>query len=48
MSMTAMQPATLAFGQRGPNFGLPNVEGGLERFYDRFIGNLMVLVFYPS
>jgi len=49
MTMTAMQPPSLlSFGQRGPNFGLPNVEGGLERFYDRFVGNLMVLVFYPS
>ena len=49
MTMPMMQPpALLGFGQRGPNFGLPSVEGRLERFYDRFIGNLMVLVFYPS
>ncbi len=41
-------PALLDPGQRGPNFALRNAEGRVERFYDRFIGNMMLLLFYPS
>ena len=40
---TSLEP-----GQRGPNFALRNAEGRVERFYDRFIGNMMLLLFYPS
>ena len=35
-------------GQRGPNFALRSVEGRVERFYDRFIGNMMLMLLYPS
>ena len=41
-------PALLEPGQRAPNFALRNAEGQVERFYDRFIGNMMLLLFYPS
>ncbi len=40
--------AGIAPGQRGPDFLLPNPDGKLGRFYDRFTGNLAVLFFYPS
>ena len=40
--------ALLEPGQRGPNFALRTAEGQVERFYDRFIGNMMLLLFYPS
>lgn len=44
----AAPPALLEPGQRGPNFALRSAEGHVERFYDRFIGNMMLLLFYSS
>ena len=41
-------PPALESGQRAPNFALPNVEGRVEQFYDRFVGNLVVLLVLPS
>ena len=35
-------------GQRAPDFLLQNPQGKLGRFYDRFLGNLVVLFFAPS
>lgn len=35
-------------GQRGPNFALRSTQGNIERFYDRFVGNLVLLLLYPS
>lgn len=35
-------------GERAPDFLLPNPHGKFGRFYDRFQGNLVVLVFTPS
>ncbi len=35
-------------GDRAPDFLLPTTEGVLGRFYDRFTGTLIVLVFLPD
>lgn len=40
--------AALECGDLAPNFMLPNCEGKLARFYDRFAGNAVVLCFCPS
>lgn len=40
--------AGFAAGQRGPDFMLPNSDGRLGRFYDRFTGNRVVLFFSPA
>lgn len=39
--------AALECGDLAPNFMLPNWEGKLARFYDRFAGNAVVLSFLP-
>ena len=41
-------PPPLERGQRAPNFALPNVEGRVEQFYDRFVGKLVLLLVLPS
>lgn len=38
----------IGWGDRAPDFWLPNPEGKLGRFYDRFQGNLVVMFFFPS
>ncbi len=49
MTTMAMTPrATLQPGQRAPNFALPNSDGQMERLYDRFVGNLVILFFFSS
>ena len=49
MMTKAMTPrSTLQPGQRAPNFALPNSDGQTERLYDRFVGNLVILFFYPT
>ncbi len=40
--------AALECGDLAPDFMLPNCEGKLARFYDRFAGNALVLCFCPS
>jgi len=40
--------APLERGDLAPNFLLPNCEGNMARFYDRFTGNAVVLCFYGS
>ena len=45
---TAAPPPPLERGQRAPNFVLPNAQGRVEQFYDRFIGHLVLLLAMPS
>ena len=45
--MTERRPG-FTRGDRAPDFLLPTTEGVLGRFYDRFTGTLVVLVFLPD
>lgn len=49
MSVGQLEPrAGFLSGQRAPDFALPNADGKLGRFYDRFTGKLVVLFFCPT
>lgn len=41
-------PPPLEPGQRAPNFALPTAEGRPEQFYDRFVGQMVLLLVLPS
>ena len=44
----ASQPPAIEPGQRAPNFALPSAAGRVEQFYDRFVGDHVVLLVLPS